>query len=40
MWVLAFNSGGNNFSIIHRSNDVDLDALHKEIKLNNEVANF
>ena len=40
MWMLVFDSGGNDLSIFLRSNDVDLDVLHDEIKLNNEVANF
>ena len=40
MWMLVFDSGVNDLSIFLRSNDVDLDVLHDEIKLNNEVANF
>ena len=40
MWMLVFNSGGNDLSIFHRLNDVDIDVLHDEIKLNNGVANF
>ena len=40
MWMLVFRSGGNDFLIFLTSNDVDLDVLHDEIKLNNEVANF
>ena len=40
MWMLVFDSGGNDLSIFLRLNDVDLDVLHDEIKLNNEVANF
>ena len=40
MWMLVFDSGGNDLSIFLRSNDADLDVLHDEIKLNNEVANF
>ena len=40
MWMLVLDSGGNDLSIFIRSNDVDLDVLHDEIKLNNEVANF
>ena len=40
MWMLVFDSGGNDLSTFLRSNDVDLDVLHDEIKLSNEVANF
>ena len=41
MWMLVFDSGGNDLLIFLRSNDVDLhDELHYEIKLNNEVASF
>ena len=40
MWMLASDSGGNDLPIFLRSNDVDLDVLHDEIELNNEVANF
>ena len=40
MWMLVFNSGGNDLSIFLRSDDVILDVLHNEIKLNNEVASF
>ena len=40
IWMLVFDSGWNELSIFLRSNDVDLDVLHDEIKLNNEVANF
>ena len=40
MWMLVLDSGGNSLSIFLRSNDVDLDVLHDEIKLDNEVANF
>ena len=40
MWMLVRNSGGNYLSIFIRLNDVDLDVLHNEIKLNNEVENF
>ena len=38
MWMLVLYSGGNDLSIFLRSNGVDLDVLHGEIKLNNEVA--
>ena len=38
--MLVRNSGGNDLSIFIRLNDVDLDVLHNEIKLNNEVENF
>ena len=38
--MLVFDSGGNDFSNLFRANDVDLDALHDEIKLNNEVLSF
>ena len=38
--MLVLDSGGNDLSIFLRSNDVDLDKLHDEIKLDNEVANF
>ena len=34
IWMLVFDSGGNGLSIFLRSNDVDLDVLHDEIKLN------
>ena len=40
MWMLVFDSGRNDLPIFLRSNDVDLDVLHDEIKSNNEVANF
>ena len=40
MWTLVFDSGENDLSIFLRSNDDDLDVLHNEIKLNNEVASF
>ena len=40
MWMLVLDSGGNDLLIFLRSNDVDLDKLHDEIKLDNEVANF
>ena len=40
MWMLVRESGGNDLSIFLRSSDVDLDVLHDEIKLDNEVANF
>ena len=40
VWMLVFDSGENDFSIFVRSNDIDLDVLHDEIQLNNEVANF
>ena len=40
MWMLVLDSGGNDLSIFLRSNDVDLDVLHDEIKLDNEAANF
>ena len=41
MWMLVFDSGGNDLLIFLRSNDVDLhDEWHDEIKLNNEVASF
>ena len=40
MWMLVLDSGGNDLSIFLRLNDVDLDKLHDEIKLDNEVANF
>ena len=36
----GFQQRGNDFSIFLRSNDVDFDVLHDEIKLNNEIANF
>ena len=39
MWMLFFDSRENNF-IFLRSNDVELDVLHDEIKLNSEVASF
>ena len=38
--MLVFGSGGNDFSIFFRSNDVDLDVSHDETKLNNEIENF
>ena len=38
--MLVFDSGGNDLSIFLRLNDVDLDVLHDEIKLNSEVAIF
>ena len=37
--MLVFDSGRNDLPIFLRSNDVDLDVLHDEIKLN-EVANL
>ena len=40
VWMLVFASGGKNFSIFLRPNDVDLDVLPDEMKLNNEVADF
>ena len=40
MWMLVLESGGNDLSIFLRLNDVDLDVLSDEIKLDNEVANF
>ena len=40
MWMLVLDSGGNDLSIFLRSNDVELDVLHDEIKLDNEVSNF
>ena len=40
MWMLVFDSGGNDLSIFLRSNDIDLDVLHDEIKSNNEVVDF
>ena len=40
MWMFFFDSGGNDLSIFLRSNDIDLDVLHDEIKLNNEVVDF
>ena len=40
MWMLILDSGANELSIFLRSNDVDLNMLHDEIKLDNEVANF
>ena len=40
MWMLVFDSGGNDLSIFLRSNNVDIDVLQDEIKLNNEVANI
>ena len=40
MWMLVFDSGRNDFLVFHRSNNVDSDLLHIEVKLNNEVANF
>ena len=39
-WALVLGSEGNDFAIFFRSNDVDLDVLHDEIKLNNEVTIF
>ena len=38
--MLISDSGGNDFSIFLRSNGVDLNVLHDEIKLNIEVGNF
>ena len=38
--MLVFDSGGNDLSNFLRLNDVDLDVLHDEIKLNSEVAIF
>ena len=40
MWMLVFDSGGSDLSIFLRSNNVDIDVLQDEIKLNNEVANI
>ena len=40
MWMLVLDSGENELSIFLRSNDIDLNVLHNEIKLDNEVANF
>ena len=40
MWMLVLDSGENELSIFLRSNDNDLNVLHNEIKLDNEVANF
>ena len=40
IWMLLFDSRENNFFIFLRSNDVELDVLHDEIKLNSEVASF
>ena len=40
MWMLVLDSGANELLIFLRSNDVDLNMLHDEIKLDNEVANF
>ena len=40
MWMLVFDSGGNDLSIFLRSNNVDIDVLQDEIKLNNEVGNI
>ena len=40
MWMLVFDSGGNDLSIFLRSNNVDIDVFQDEIKLNNEVANI
>ena len=40
MWMLVLDSRWNDWSICLRSNYVDLDVLHDEIKLNKEVANF
>ena len=40
IWMLVLDSGGNDLSTFLRLNDVGLDLLHDEIKLNNEVANF
>ena len=40
MWMLVLDSGGNELSIFLSSNDVGLDVLHDEIKLDHEVANF
>ena len=40
MWMLVFESGGNYLLIFLRPNDVDLDVLHDQIKLNSEVESF
>ena len=40
VWMLVLDSGENELSILLRSNDNDLNVLHNEIKLDNEVANF
>ena len=40
MMALVLGSEGNDFAIFFISNDVDLDVLHDEIKLNNEVTIF
>ena len=40
MWMLVLGNGGNGLSIFLRSSDGDLDVLHDEIKLNNEIAIF
>ena len=40
MCMLVFDSGGNDLSIFLRSNNVDIDVLQDEIKLNNEVGNI
>ena len=37
---VGFRQWRNDLPIFLRSNDVNLDVLHDEIKLNNEVANF
>ena len=40
MWMFVFNRGENDLSSFLRWNDVDLDVLHDDIKLNSKVANF
>ena len=40
MWMLVFDTKGNDFLKFFKSNDVKLDVSHNEIKLNNEVVNF
>ena len=40
MWMLVFDSGGNYSLIFLRPNDVDLDVLHDQMKLNSEVKSF
>ena len=40
MWMLVSDSGGNYLLIFLRPNDVDLDVLHDQIKLNSEVESF
>ena len=37
---VGFRQWRNDLLIFLRSNDVDLDVLQDEMKLNNEVANF